>query len=151
MLNWICLTIVENSWEHLLSNSIRVHWMNYLLLNYTLFLLIQILWTSFVSPKHKFTCVQILQKKVHVLFSSRHILSKKLEKKKSSVFVFFFHKTLMPKISPPSPPKFNEWLSGEAVVRHCLMIFKDKLSQEEIMSMSSIQEESRENGHLFYL
>ena len=41
--------------------------------------------------------------------------------------------------------------SGEAVVRHCLMIFKDKLSQEEIMSMSSIQEESRENGHLFYL
>ena len=47
----------------------------------------------------------------------------------------------MPKISPPSPPKFNEWLSGEAVVRHCLMIFKDKLSQEEIMSMSSIQEE----------
>ena len=35
--------------------------------------------------------------------------SKKLEKKKSSVFVFFFfHKTLMPKISPPSPPKFNE-------------------------------------------
>ena len=41
--------------------------------------------------------------------------------------------------------------SSREQVRHCLMIFKDKLSQEEIMSMSSIQEESRENGHLFYL
>ena len=37
-------------------------------------------------------CTNSTKKKVHVLFSSQHILSKKLEKKKSFVFVFFFIK-----------------------------------------------------------
>ena len=44
-------------------------------------------------------------------FTSHNIYFVNNLRKRSLLFLyFFFHKTLMPKISPPSPPKFNEWL-----------------------------------------
>ena len=53
-------------------------------------------------------CTNSTKKRSMFFFLHNIYLVKNLRKRSLLFLYFFFHKTLMPKISPPSSPKFNE-------------------------------------------